>query len=112
MTPTELQVGTILAPRQIIPGEIELFLFSAAAWLPHRIHYDRAFALSDGHSGLIVPGPLQGSYLVQHVEDVLRPAGGGVTAFSYRHLAPAAVAHRYECRAELTRAEGQGEATL
>lgn len=51
------------------PDAVDLFMFSSAAWLLHRIHYDLAFATeSDGYPGLVVHGPLQGAYLVQSVE--------------------------------------------
>jgi hydroxyacyl-ACP dehydratase HTD2-like protein with hotdog domain len=53
----------------------QLFLYSAATWNPHRIHYDRDYALVEGHPDVIVHGPLQGAWLTQYVTDWAGPAG-------------------------------------
>jgi acyl dehydratase len=73
------------------PDDIELFLFSAALWLPHRIHYDREFARSDGHRGLVVHGPLQIARLLEAADAWTRPTAGRITAAEFRHVAPAVV---------------------
>ncbi|UFS58321.1 mesaconyl-C4 CoA hydratase [Subtercola endophyticus] len=38
---------------------VALFLFSMYTSNSHRIHYDEAFAKSEGHAGLVIHGPLQ-----------------------------------------------------
>tara|TARA_B100000579_G_scaffold263097_1_gene216801 strand:- start:1436 stop:1861 length:426 start_codon:yes stop_codon:yes gene_type:complete len=53
--------------------EAELFLYSAASFNPHRIHYDRAYAQYEGHQDIVVHGPLQGSWLTQFVTDWAGP---------------------------------------
>ena len=46
--------------------EVDLFLFSAALWLPHRIHYDRDYVTKvEGYPGLIFHGPLQAALIVE-----------------------------------------------
>jgi hydroxyacyl-ACP dehydratase HTD2-like protein with hotdog domain len=45
----------------------QLFLFSAATNNPHRIHYDKDYAVSEGHPDVLVHGPLQGAWLHQFV---------------------------------------------
>ena len=62
----------------------QLFLFSAATNNPHRIHYDRAYAESEGHSDLLVHGPLQGAWLHQFVSDWAGP-NGRVLALSWQN---------------------------
>lgn len=47
----------------------QLFLYSAATWNPHRIHYDRDYASTEGHPDVLVHGPLQGAWLSQYVTD-------------------------------------------
>ncbi len=54
-------------------GEAELFLYSAASFNPHRIHYDRAYANYEGHQDIVVHGPLQGSWLTQFITDWAGP---------------------------------------
>ena len=71
------------------PSSIDLFQFSAAAWLLHKIHYDLPFTTEhDGHPGLLIHGPLQGTYLMQAVQCWLGPETRP-TKISYRHSAPA-----------------------
>lgn len=66
---------------------LELFLFSASCWNPHRVHYDQAYAkAAEGHDDLLVQGPLQAVHLFQALTSAL---GGGarLASVSYRHLA-------------------------
>lgn len=53
----------------------QLFLYSAATWNPHRIHYDREYAATEGHPDVLVHGPLQGAWLSQYVTDWCGPMG-------------------------------------
>jgi len=53
----------------------QLFLYSAATWNPHRIHYDADYARVEGHPDVIVHGPLQGAWLTQYVTEWMGPAG-------------------------------------
>lgn len=97
------------APVQVRePDAVDLFMFSASAWLLHRIHYDAPFTTGhDGHPRLLIHGPLQGVYLVQTVEAWL---GGSarVSSISYRHLAPAYLGDRLECGGTVTAVDEDG----
>lgn len=87
------------------PDAIDLFMFSGAAWLIHRIHYDLPFTTEhDGHPGLLVHGPLQGTYMVQSVQ---RWLGGParLRTVTYRHLAPAYLGDTLECGGTVTAVE-------
>ncbi|MGF1597530.1 MAG: acyl dehydratase [Acidimicrobiales bacterium] len=53
----------------------QLFLYSAASFNPHRIHYDRDYAQFEGHVDILVHGPLQGSWLTQFCTDWAGPEG-------------------------------------
>jgi hydroxyacyl-ACP dehydratase HTD2-like protein with hotdog domain len=53
----------------------QLFLYSAATWNPHRIHYDRDYAAVEGHPDVLVHGPLQGAWLTQYLTDWAGPLG-------------------------------------
>lgn len=79
------------------PDPVDVFMFSAASWLIHRIHYDVPFTTEhDGHPGLLIHGPLQGTYMIQAVQ---RWLGRSVRlgSISYRHSAPAYVGDDLTC---------------
>jgi hydroxyacyl-ACP dehydratase HTD2-like protein with hotdog domain len=86
-----------LPQSQVIAAEsrscdaVDLFLFSAACWLPHRLHYDAAFAETEGMRALPVHGPLQASWLSQLVDQWARARGGVLVRMSARNVSPAFV---------------------
>lgn len=53
----------------------QLFLYSAATWNPHRIHYDVDYARTEGHPDVLVHGPLQGAWITQYFTDWAGPLG-------------------------------------
>ena len=77
---TQLRVGDVAVDDEL-PSMIknasraQLFLYSAASFNPHRIHYDRAYAAVEGHDDILVHGPLQGSWLTQYLTDWIGPLG-------------------------------------
>lgn len=63
---TLLEVGQVLPERTHTATNVSLFLYNAAIWNPHRIHYDLAYATEvEGHPGIVIDGPLQGDWLTQ-----------------------------------------------
>jgi hydroxyacyl-ACP dehydratase HTD2-like protein with hotdog domain len=90
-------VGAEAPIQERTPSALDLFMFSASAWLLHRIHYDTPFTTEhDGHPGLLIHGPLQGVYLVQAAESWLGD-GARLKTIRYRHLAPAYLGDTLEC---------------
>lgn len=88
------------------PDAVDLFMFSGAAWLIHRIHYDTPFTTEhDGHPGLLIHGPLQGTYMVQSVQRWLGRAAK-LRSITYRHLAPAYLGDSLDCGGTVTGVEG------
>jgi hydroxyacyl-ACP dehydratase HTD2-like protein with hotdog domain len=84
------------------PTAVDLFMFSASAWLLHRIHYDLPFTTEhDGHPGLLIHGPLQGVYMTQSVERWLGQVAR-LRSVTYRHLAPAYLGDSLECGGTVT----------
>jgi acyl dehydratase len=101
--------GPVVAERQVRPGEVELFMFSAATWLTHRIHFDRHYARTEGHPDLVVHGPLQGAYLAGLLSDLAGRHGGELAWLTYRHHRPAYCAELLTMQAALvTLAERPG----
>ncbi|TFY85412.1 hypothetical protein DYL61_29610 [Pseudomonas nabeulensis] len=78
-----VEVGQALPERHYTPGTVQLFLYNAAIWNAHRIHYDLAYAQqSEGHPALLVDGPLQGDWLTQLLYDWMG-AADELLAFEY-----------------------------
>ena len=72
--------------RTITPDPVTLFRYSALTFNPHRIHYDRPYAMNtEGYPGLVVHGPFSQQCLL----DLLRDSTGRTIAtFSIRARAP------------------------
>jgi 3-methylfumaryl-CoA hydratase len=71
-----LDVGTRLAERTFEPTAVSLFLYNAAIWNAHRIHYDKAYTTEvERYPGIVVDGPLQGDWLSQVVTEWLGDQG-------------------------------------
>ena len=71
----DVKVGDSLPVMAKNASRAQLFLYSAASFNPHRIHYDRAYAEFEGHEDVLVHGPLQGAWLTQFLTDWCGPSG-------------------------------------
>ena len=71
----DVTVGDQLPVMTKNASRVQLFLYSAASFNPHRIHYDRDYAAVEGHPDVLVHGPLQGSWLTQFLTDWIGPLG-------------------------------------
>ena len=79
----DVLVGDALPPRSFTPTNVSLFLYNAAVWNPHRIHYDERYTTRvEKHPGIVVDGPLQGDWLSQCVLNWLG-ADGELLRFTY-----------------------------
>jgi hydroxyacyl-ACP dehydratase HTD2-like protein with hotdog domain len=78
-----LTVGQALPERQHTPTNVSLFLYNAAIWNPHRIHFDENYTVNvEKHPGVVIDGPLQGDWLAQLLTDWLADEGDLIT-FEY-----------------------------
>jgi 3-methylfumaryl-CoA hydratase len=68
------------------PDMISLFLFAAAAWCVHRIHWDVAYAQSEGLPAPIFPGWVISSYLAQ-LAQARAPNGARLQMLDVRYRA-------------------------
>lgn len=72
--------GDPLPDLPVIVDETQLFLFSAATYNAHRIHYDKDWARDrEGYDDVLVHGPLQAALLARAVTDWLGGVGRLVT---------------------------------
>ncbi|MBV1906496.1 MAG: hypothetical protein KUG75_10490 [Pseudomonadales bacterium] len=66
MQVSDIKVGDELPLRDHLASNLSLFLYNAAIWNGHRIHYDETYAKEgEGHPGIVIDGPLQGDWLSQ-----------------------------------------------
>jgi 3-methylfumaryl-CoA hydratase len=71
-----VRVGDPLPSRELHIDAVELFLYNAALWNAHRIHFDHPYATQvEGHAGLVIAGPLLGDYLTQVAVEWMGDAG-------------------------------------
>lgn len=102
-----VEVGQRLPQRHHVPGTVQLFLYNAAIWNAHRIHYDLPYAQQvEGHPGLLVDGPLQGDWLTQLVEAWMGE-GGRIQRFSYSNRRAAYVGDELTSEGEITAVDAQ-----
>jgi hydroxyacyl-ACP dehydratase HTD2-like protein with hotdog domain len=68
--------GDALPEREFNVDNVELFLYNAALWNAHRIHFDYPYATGvEGYPGLVIAGPQMGDWLSQCVTDWLGEDG-------------------------------------
>ncbi len=76
----DVAVGDHLPVLSVVIDETQLFLFSAATYNAHRIHYDKDWARErEGYPDVLVQGPLQAALLARAVTDWLGGDGRLVT---------------------------------
>ncbi len=78
-----LHVGAQIPSRVFTPTSVSLFLYNAAIWNSHRIHYDEPYTTGvERHPGIVIDGPLQGDWLTQIVLEWLGD-DGALVEFEY-----------------------------
>ena len=73
--------------REMNPDAVQLFRYSAITFNPHRIHYDRTYAMEvEGYPGLVVHGPFTTQCLLDFARDMT--PNKTLTKFDMRARAP------------------------
>ncbi len=86
-----IQPGDALPSSEFNVSNVELFLYNAALWNAHRIHYDQAYSMDvEGYPGLVIAGPLIGDWLTQCVVEWMGDEGV-LKTIEYRNLSAAIV---------------------
>ncbi len=81
----DIRVGDSLPERSHAPDTVQLFLFNAAIWNAHRIHYDQQYTTrEEGYPGIVVDGPLQADWLTQTVVEWIGDAAE-LVRFEFRN---------------------------
>ena len=64
----DIKPGDALPERRYVSTSVSLFLYNAAIWNAHRIHYDEIYTKEvEKHPAVVIDGPLQGDWLTQAV---------------------------------------------
>jgi hydroxyacyl-ACP dehydratase HTD2-like protein with hotdog domain len=66
---------TALPELAVTPDRTQVFMFSAATWNRHHIHFDKDAALAEGHAGVVVQRGLIGNFLSRLVTNWLGDRG-------------------------------------
>jgi hydroxyacyl-ACP dehydratase HTD2-like protein with hotdog domain len=103
----DVEVGTQIPQLVNVPTSVSLFRFSAVTWNAHRIHYDRDFALSDGHPDILVQAHLHGAYLTRMVMDWIAPRGR-LLSIEWKNLARAYPMDTLMCTGTVTEKVREG----
>ena len=68
-------VGTELPALVKVPTTVQLFRYSSVTWNAHRIHYEKEYAIKEGHPDVLVQAHLHGAFLLQMIGDWMGPRG-------------------------------------
>lgn len=78
-----ISVGDALPDRNFTATNVSLFLYNAAIWNGHRIHYDAPYTTEvEKHPAIVIDGPLQGDWMSQCVLNWLGD-DGDMISFEY-----------------------------
>jgi 3-methylfumaryl-CoA hydratase len=87
----QIQAGDALPKREFNVTNVELFLYNAALWNAHRIHFDLPYSKDvEGYPGLVIAGPQMGDWLTQCVVEWMGDEGV-LKVIEYRNLRAAIV---------------------
>ena len=105
--------GDALPEREFKVDTVQLFLYNAALWNAHRIHFDQAYATGvEAYPGLVIAGPLMGDWLAQCVMEWLNEEGK-LESIEYRNRRAAYVGETlYSGGSVLTADPVRGRVTL
>jgi acyl dehydratase len=97
--PEEDRAATIFDGDALVknPDKITLFMFCAAIWAVHRLHWDTPRARSEGLPEAILPGWMVSSYLAQLAE-MRAPGGKRLGAINVRYKGMAFPGDTLTCR--------------
>ena len=71
----DVALPLVLPELVVEPTVSQVFMFSAATWNRHHIHYSRDAAVREGHADIVVQRALLGNVFARHVQGWLGPAG-------------------------------------
>jgi hydroxyacyl-ACP dehydratase HTD2-like protein with hotdog domain len=107
----DVEVGTALPPLAKVPTTVQLFRYSAVTWNAHRIHYEREYAMTEGHPDVLVQAHLHGAFLAQMITDWAGPRGR-LISFGWSNRARAIPGDTLTCTGRVTARRAEGDRRL
>jgi hydroxyacyl-ACP dehydratase HTD2-like protein with hotdog domain len=107
----DVSAGDGIPTVQKKPTSVQLFRFSAVTGNAHRIHYDKDYAVTEGHPDVLVQAHLHGAFLAQMVVDWMGPRGR-LRSFAWQNRARAVPSDILTCRATVVRKDRKGPLAL
>jgi len=89
------------------PTTTQLFMFSAATWNRHHVHYDKDAALAEGLPGVVVHRALLGNFLARLLTEWVGDPGA-VAELSWKVSQSALPGRDLHCDGEVVALEGVG----
>lgn len=81
----------------VTPSVMQVFMFSAATWNRHHIHYDRSAAIAEGLQDIAVQRALIGNYFARMLTRWLGERGE-IKRIAWKMLRPAYPGHTLRCQ--------------
>jgi len=98
---SEFSLPTILPELVVTPTHSQIFMFSAATWNRHHIHYSRDAAIAEGLEDIVVQRALIGNFFVRLLTNWLGDTGQ-VKNISWRVLSSAIPNRKLRCQGVVT----------
>jgi len=98
---SDLSLPTVLPELVVTPTHTQIFMFSAATWNRHHIHYSRDAAIAEGLQDIVVQRALIGNYFVRLLTNWMGDAGE-VKNISWKVLGSAVPNRKLRCEGVVT----------
>jgi hydroxyacyl-ACP dehydratase HTD2-like protein with hotdog domain len=96
---SNLQLPAPIPELVVTPDHTQIFMFSAATWNRHHIHYSKDAALAEGLPDVVVQRALIGNFFARLLTDWLGDAGE-IRALSWKVTASAVPGKALHCQGE------------
>jgi hydroxyacyl-ACP dehydratase HTD2-like protein with hotdog domain len=110
-SPSPPAVGDQIPELVRVPTAVQLFAFSAATSNAHRIHYDAAYARSEGYPDVLVQSHLHACFLAQALRQAWGP-GAQLMRLRWQNRAPAVPGDRLTISGRVTEVDRDDHAEL
>lgn len=104
-------VPTVLPELLVTPTHMQVFMFSAATWNRHHIHYSRDAAVREGLPDVVVQRALVGNYLARLLTEWAGSAAE-IAELSWKVVASAVPGRQLRCNGSIVDAERDDDARL
>jgi acyl dehydratase len=96
-------VGTEIPALRVTTTNVQLFRFSSVTWNAHRIHYDQAYAKTEGYQDVVVQSHLHAAFLYECLQSWFGPElTVKIKRFGWRNRAIGLCGSTLVCRGEVT----------